>query len=909
MICIAAQADITDTEQVADDLNEWANVHNPPMDMDEVPPAPAAAMVAKGGRVGNAQVLSNIRNLKAYCLAAYDKAADLKNDHPSMSHSSLVHFIENFGKPFRKKKKSGVGNIAFGHLGLRIHKIDKKKHNSGDIIVHYASAMGKIGAAYKHGIGKYLLTHMNKAIVSSSKGAVMVHRTIGGAMVAQFNYRALGLRWEPAYFRKLAIALNLYSRAQVKVVAATKGAGAAAAVNWFLKGAKNKYRSFFARIKAKVKANAERLMKQVIKGAKKSEVSAWKQHKRVTPEAPAGLKGANSVFRKLGKKMKLPSVKEMRKAAKKLADNWLKRQKDRSMAHKVKKIVKKAKKKESKKLNCPKPSAKKVKGYRVVACGDCDEKYTAPFKKKLVGLKRCADYCTKHGCKRFSYGTRTSTGKFGVGCRISQGKKACPLTVKRYCAKGYKIGKGWPKGTSKDCCKKGACSKINFWGGHAYEPVYAVKKAVKKAASHCSGTGWCETFHTCAKGDKRNFWAFVKAKGYKQFKGACAAPSGRYGKRHKYWAGKFSFSQCKAKCDKLGKVCQGITMPTTIKCKGAAKSKPAPKKKAAAKCKGTSWCETFHTCVKGDGRKFHAYVKAKGYKMFKGACASSSGKYGKRHKYWAGKFTYDQCKKKCDGMGKKCEGITMTTAIKCSGAGAKPAKKKAVLTCSTTTKGSNKAGIVKTHTAGGYTMVGGGMVNHYRTWNKLAGFEEAHPDGNHFRCDTGFGPGRLTCYGRSCKTNVGALKCVTKTKRFKGSGVRDAHLPKGYVMTGGGLNNHYRGWNKRAGFEETRPNGNSWRGDMGFGWGDYTVYVRGCKAPAGRKLTCVTKHSKRGNYNKVTCPAGFTVTGCGVNNHYRHWNKKSGYESHFPHGNNQCHCDTAFGSGDNTCYARCCKLE
>jgi hypothetical protein len=75
------------------------------MDMDEVPPAPAAAMVAKGGRVGNAQVLSNIRNLKAYCLAAYDKAADLKNDHPSMSHSSLVHFIENFGKPFRKKKK------------------------------------------------------------------------------------------------------------------------------------------------------------------------------------------------------------------------------------------------------------------------------------------------------------------------------------------------------------------------------------------------------------------------------------------------------------------------------------------------------------------------------------------------------------------------------------------------------------------------------------------------------------------------------------------------------------------------------------------------------------------------------------------------------------------------------------
>merc|ERR1711981_954853 len=234
---------------------------------------------------------------------------------------------------------------------------------------------------------------------------------------------------------------------------------------------------------------------------------------------------------------------------------------------------------------------------------------------------------------------------------------------------------------------------------------------------------------------------------------------------------------------------------------------------------------------------------------------------------------------------------------------------KAVLTCTTSKKSSNKAGIVKTHTAGGYTMVGGGMVNHYRKWDKLAGFEEALPDGNHFRCDTGFGPGKLDCYGRSCKTNVGALKCVTKSKRFKGSGVIEATLPKGYVMTGGGLNNHYRSWNKQAGFEETRPNGNAWRGDMGFGKGDYTVYVRGCKAPAGRKLTCVTRSPKRGNYNKVTCPAGYTVTGCGVNNHYRKWNKKSGYESHFPHGNNQCHCDTAFGSGDNTCYARCCKLD
>jgi len=240
---------------------------------------------------------------------------------------------------------------------------------------------------------------------------------------------------------------------------------------------------------------------------------------------------------------------------------------------------------------------------------------------------------------------------------------------------------------------------------------------------------------------------------------------------------------------------------------------------------------------------------------------------------------------------------------------AKERKSKAKLTCITLMTGSNKAGVIRAKTNHGYISLGGGMVNHYRHWNKLAGFEEAMPEGNHFRCDTGFGPGRLSCYNRQCKTNVGALKCITRSTSFKGSGVRDARLPAGYVMTGGGLYNHYRHWNKRAGFEETRPNGNAWRGDMGFGWGHYTVYVRGCKAPKGHKLTCVTRQSGRGNYNRVACPRNYAVTSCGVNNHYRSWNSKSGYESHFPASSTECHCDTAFGAGDNTCYARCCKLN
>merc|ERR1712216_913726 len=86
-------------------------------------------------------------------------------------------------------------------------------------------------------------------------------------------------------------------------------------------------------------------------------------------------------------------------------------------------------------------------------------------------------------------------------------------------------------------------------------------------------------------------------------------------------------------------------------------------------------------------------------------------------------------------------------------------------------------------------------------------------------------------------------------------------------------------------------------------------YVRGCKAPKGHSLQCVTRHSGIGNYMRTPhCPAGYVVTGCGINNHYRHWNKLSGFEAMFPKSNTQCDCDSGFGSGRNRCFARCCKI-
>jgi hypothetical protein len=276
------------------------------------------------------------------------------------------------------------------------------------------------------------------------------------------------------------------------------------------------------------------------------------------------------------------------------------------------------------------------------------------------------------------------------------------------------------------------------------------------------------------------------------------------------------------------------------------------------------------------------------------ACPTSCGHAAKTH---TGSVV---CKEKSSGKtvaNSKCSGAKPSAPTKhCAATAACP------LSCRVSSKHSNNAGVIVPAQVSGHTMTGGGMNNHYRSFNSKSAFEEMYPSGNHFKCDTGFGPGQLTCYSLYCKRGNQPLQCTTSVaKRFTASGVSDAQLPAGYVMTGGGLYNHYRHFDKKAQFEESRPNGNKWRGDMGQGWGDFTTYVRGCKG-----VTCKTVTSKRGNNEKASCPSGYQVTGCGIYHHNRNWGSLGAFEETRPDGQG-CRCDAGFGSGDMTCYARCCK--
>merc|ERR1719253_369337 len=128
--------------------------------------------------------------------------------------------------------------------------------------------------------------------------------------------------------------------------------------------------------------------------------------------------------------------------------------------------------------------------------------------------------------------------------------------------------------SGKEKSKKAAArEKSNKAAARERSSKAAAKEKKSKSAGAgnggCNGKGWCETFYKCDSGDKRHqFVAWNRNAGYRRMKGACAV-KGKYGNRHKFWGGKFSVSQCKAKCDAMAGKCHGITMKQSeVKCPG-----------------------------------------------------------------------------------------------------------------------------------------------------------------------------------------------------------------------------------------------------------------------------------------------------------------------------------------------------
>lgn len=133
---------------------------------------------------------------------------------------------------------------------------------------------------------------------------------------------------------------------------------------------------------------------------------------------------------------------------------------------------------------------------------------------------------------------------------------------------------------------------------------------------------------------------------------------------------------------------------------------------------------------------------------------------------------------------------------------------------------------------------------------------------------------------------------------------------EGYTVVGGGMKSRATAFNKLAVFEESMPEHQHWRCDIGAGPGRLDCFVRACRFQVPVKCKNV-KVSKAGSgVRYASCPSGYTVMDGGLYNKRRSYkNKNSGFEGWWIDGTrNRVGGDAGFGSGAFNVYARCCNI-
>merc|ERR1711959_317812 len=243
-------------------------------------------------------------------------------------------------------------------------------------------------------------------------------------------------------------------------------------------------------------------------------------------------------------------------------------------AHK-KKVAEKKRKADVRKEKAAKKRVEKARKYwaRVRAAERRQKKAIAAWRKRVAARKekrtkkaKAAEKRRKAAAKRRAAARKKAAARREKRMEASFKKKKKKLV--KYCE--VKVT-GRVATRIKGMCRAYArfCRLYKRFGLHddARRHCNNMRKFHKKRAARYTGKGWCETFYTCKGGDKRNFHAWVKAKGYRMFKGACTHKAGtkKYGRRHKFWRGNHTFAQCRARCQRMGRRCQGITMPSKVK--------------------------------------------------------------------------------------------------------------------------------------------------------------------------------------------------------------------------------------------------------------------------------------------------------------------------------------------------------
>merc|ERR1711959_7393 len=251
------------------------------------------------------KVLANIVKLKSYAVVSQDAARKFKRKGSEDSNSVLAKFLVLFG--------------------------NSKKTNP---VTEYASIIGGLKKRYTTGVNRYLIDHLNKAILNPRGELLTIGKLRKGSEYGTyvfFNKNTLGLESQPLYFSTMAAKLSSYETVRVKYHENTKNAEAGAAAHWLKSNTKVHYKSFIEKVAAKydTKLNKEelRIAGKALNGqraAYKAAASAGQvKNGLVHPQPIEGYKAAKKAFE--ADKFLFPSKTTYAREAAVLANAWAKK--------------------------------------------------------------------------------------------------------------------------------------------------------------------------------------------------------------------------------------------------------------------------------------------------------------------------------------------------------------------------------------------------------------------------------------------------------------------------------------------------------------------------------------------------------------------------------------------------------
>jgi hypothetical protein len=266
-------------------------------------------------------VLKNIVNAKAYCLAAYDNSNVIIQQHHHLA--AIAEFVHQYGI-------DGGGDDVNG-----------RKAHVDNIVTEYAHIMGALKAKYGHGVNSYILDHIDKTLRHDPEGLINLKldmNSLGGGgksghvfgHMAYVKYEALGLTDMPSIITELAAKYSKFLTFKSMVSKQAENADVVAATMFLQSKSFGHYKGFLQREVAKVEKKMRELHNFVAKSSFDAEQAAFEESYKknrqmffdhVSVQAPAAMAASETASAKYP--WTPPTMEELKAKAQEAAKKFM----------------------------------------------------------------------------------------------------------------------------------------------------------------------------------------------------------------------------------------------------------------------------------------------------------------------------------------------------------------------------------------------------------------------------------------------------------------------------------------------------------------------------------------------------------------------------------------------------------